>query len=355
MKRFKSIVLAAAVFVVAVAQVVPAYTAGAVSSAALSIVPKKNYTIEPGKSINDTLVIRNLDADKKLELSLRVVDFTFTDDGGTPKLMLADDAPQTTWSLKDFLTVPKSVTIPPKTSKTLDMSVAIPAKHGAGSYYSAIVYSSGSPVDGGNVGLSASGVTLVFTSIPGKVNEDLQLQKFGAYSSEGSGNYVFFTTDKPEMMAYTLKNNGNVTEAPAGSITVRDLFGNETVISDVNPSSSLALIGQTRTYTACIKLETENVDFSGSTTRSKTCTAPNLWPGIYTAKLDLYYGQNGNRTQEIHGSALFFYFPWWSIIIMLIVTAVIVYFVWRAVNMVRGMIDGNGTSRARKASTRRRR
>jgi len=355
MKRFKSIVLAAAVFVVAAAQVLPAQTVGAVSSAALSIVPKKNYTIEPGKSINDTLVIRNLDADKKLELNLRVVDFTFTDDGGTPKLMLADDAPQTTWSLKPFLAVPKTVTIPPKTSKTLNMSVAIPAKHGAGSYYSAIVYSSGSAIEGGNVGLSASGVTLVFTSIPGKVNEDLQLQKFGAYSSEGKGNYVFFATDKPEMMAYTLMNNGNVTEAPAGSITVRDIFGNETVINDVNPSSSLALIGQTRTYTACIKLQSEEVRFNGSSTRSKTCTEPNLWPGIYTAKLDLYYGQNGNRTQEIHGSALFFYFPWWFIVIMLIVIAVIAYFVRRAILTVRGMVDGGGTNRARKASSRRRR
>lgn len=358
MRRFKSLFVAAAVLVIAAMQTLPAQTVSAASSAALSIVPKKNYTIEAGKSIKDTLVVRNLDAKEPLELNLRVVDFTFTDDGGTPKLMLAEDAPQTTWSLKPFMTVPKSVTIPPKTSKTLNMGVAIPAGHGAGSYYSAIVYSSGSPVDGGNVGLSASGVTLVFTSIPGKVREDLQLQKFGAYNSAkdgGKSDYVFFTTDKPEMMAYTLKNNGNVTEAPAGSITLRDLFGNETVISDVNPSSSLALIGQTRTYTACIKLQSNEVEFNGSSTRSKSCTMPGLWPGIYTAQLDLYYGQNGNRTQEIHGSAMFWYFPWWFIIIMLIVLAVVAYFVWRIVRAVRAMLNGQGgASRSGRAVSRRR-
>src|SRR5690606_22781153 len=141
------------------------------SSASLSIAPKKNYTVEPGKTVNDTLVIRNLDTENTLDLSLRAVDFTFIDDSGAPKLMLAEDAPQTTWSLKPFLKIPKSVQIPPKSSKTLDMSISIPAKHGAGSYYSAIVYSTGAP-DGGNVGLSASGVTLVFTSVPGTVNED---------------------------------------------------------------------------------------------------------------------------------------------------------------------------------------
>lgn len=358
MRRFKSIVFAAVVMAFGAMQLVPAQTAGALSSAALSIVPKKNYTVEPGKSIKDTLVVRNLDANRKLELNLRVVDFTYTDDGGTPKLMLAEDAPQTTWSLKPFLTVPKTVTIPPKTSKTLNMDLSIPKGHGAGSYYSAIVYSSGSPVDGGNVGLSASGVTLVFTSIPGKVNEDLQLQKFGAYSAAKDGSksdYVFFATDKPEMMAYTLKNNGNVTEAPTGSITIRDLFGNETVINDVNPSSSLALIGQTRTYTACIKLQSNDVEFNGSKTRSKTCTMPGLWPGIYTAKLDLYYGQNGNRTQEIHSNAMFWYFPWWFIIIMLIVLVVIAYFVWRIVHAVRAMLNGQGgASRSGRAVSRRR-
>lgn len=60
------------------------------------------------------------------------------------------------------------------------MSVAIPAGHGAGSFYSAIIYSSGAP-SGGNVGLNASGVTFAFAQVPGKVNEDLKLEKFGAY------------------------------------------------------------------------------------------------------------------------------------------------------------------------------
>lgn len=357
MNRFKSIVLAAAVAVVSAASVLPAMSASAASSAALSIVPKKNYSVEAGKSIKDTLVVRNLDNSKPLQLTLRVVDFTFTDDGGTPKLMLAEDAPQTTWSLKPFLTVPKTVTIAPKQSKTLNMSVAIPASHGAGSYYSAIVYSSGSSLNGGNVGLNASGVTLVFTQIPGKAKEDLQLQQFGAYSSAKDGSksdYVFFTTDKPEMMAYTLKNNGNVTEAPAGTITLTDIFGNERVISDVNPSSSLALIGQTRTYTACIKLQSEEINFNGRKSSTKSCTMPDLWPGVYTANLDLYYGQNGNRTQEIHGTATFWYLPWWFIILLVIVLSVIGYFVWRIVRAVREMVNGD-SGRSGKSSPRRRR
>jgi len=350
MKRFTSIVSAAFAVVIAAAYVViPAQPVSAQSSAALSIVPKKNYVIEPGKSVKDKLTIRNLDNQKTLDLTLRVVDFTFTDDGGTPKLFLAEDAPQTTWSLKPFLTIPKNVKIPPKESKTVDMSVAIPAGHGAGSYYSAIVYSSGAP-DGGNVGLNASGVTLVFANIPGKVNEDLKLEKFGAYNVTKK-EYTFIATEEPQDIAYTLKNNGNVTEAPVGSITLNGWFGSPITISNVNPNESLALIGQSRTYTTCIKLKEAEVDFNGQKTKSTKCTSPGLFPGYYSAKLDLFYGQNGNRTQEIIGSASFWYLPWWFIILMIFIIAILAYVIWRVYSWVRIKLYG---PQYKKRSSRRR-
>ena len=355
MKRFKSIATAAFLVLATVAYALPALPAAAQSSASLSIVPKKTYTIEPGKSIKDTLTIRNLDAEKTLDLSLRVIDFTFTDDGGTPKLMLAENAPQTTWSLKPFLTVPETVSIPPKTSKTLDMGVAIPTNQGAGSYYSAILYSSSAP-DGGNVGLSASGVTLVFTTIPGEVDERLTLENFGAYHNARSGKpagYVYLATEKPQTIAYTLKNDGNVTESPVGSITIKHMFGAEQVISDVNPNESLALIGQTRTFTSCIKLDTEELNFNGGTSRSSQCEDPDLLPGYYSASLELYYGQNGNRTQEIVSSASFWYLPWWFIIAFLIVLAIVAYFVWRIVRAVRGRLYGPKRPRNVKLTRRR--
>jgi hypothetical protein len=338
MKRFKSIVAAGFAVLIAAAYVMPAVTASAVSSAALSIVPKKNYVIEPGKSVKDTLLIRNLDSTVPLQLTLRVVDFTFTDDGGTPKLMLDPNAPQTTWSLKPFMTVPKNVTVAPGSSETVNMNVAIPAGHGAGSYYSAIVYSSGSG-EGGNVGLSASGVTLAFVTVPGKVHEDLQLQKFGAYKppmqAGKQGAFMFITTEMPQMLAYNLKNNGNVTEAPVGNITLRSMFGQEQTIENINPNKSLALIGQSRTFTSCIKLKTQDVNFNDRTTKTTECESPGLWPGMYTATLDAFYGQNGNNTKEIIRTATFWYLPWWFILLVTVVLVIIAFYVWRIVRRIK--------------------
>lgn len=354
MKRFKGIALLAIAVLLGAVYLLPVAPASAQSSASLSIAPKKNYVIEPGKSVDDTLTIRNLDTTQPLELTLRVVDFTFTDNGGTPKLFLADDAPQTTWSLKPFTTVPKSVTVEPGQSKTLDINVSIPSNQGAGSYYSAILYGTGGGDDGGNVGLSASGVTLVFTTIPGDVTENLLLKKFGLYDNAARGEltgYKYITDKPPITIGYTLENQGNVAEAPVGSITIKDIFGRERTIDNVNPTGSLALIGQTRTYKACIKLASQSPGFDGSSAAASNCVDPGLWPGYYRTTLDLFYGQNGNLTKEVTGVGSFWYLPWWFVIAFLILLAIIVVLVWRGVYIVRGKISG---ARSRKSLRRRR-
>lgn len=340
MKRFKSTVLAALAVLVTVA-LIPTQPVEA-QSAALSIPPKKNYIIDSGEGIKDTLLIRNIDNTKPLQLFLRVIDFTYTDQGGTPKLMLDPNAPQTTWSAKPFLTVPESVEVPAGGNLSIPISADIPSNQGAGSFYSAIIYSTSAP-DGGNVGLAASGVTLAFISIPGKVNEDLQLKKLGAYdtsANESSDGYRFITGDDPKAIGYTLQNNGNVTASPIGSLTLKDIFGRETVINEINPNGSLALIGQTRTFTACIKIKEVDVSVAGTTAAGKTCDNSGLWPGLYTVTADLFYGQNGNNTNEIVKTAYFWYLPLWFIIVVIVILLVIAYFIFKIVRKIKGSQNG---------------
>ncbi len=310
------------------------------SSSALSIIPKKNYSIKPGESVKDNLVIRNLSSTETLNLTLRIIDFTYNGQDGTPKLFLAKDAPQTTWSLKPFATVGQSVQIAPGQSKSIPMRISIPANQGAGSYYSAIIYSSGSGgnTSGTNVGLSASGVTLAFVTVPGKVKEDIQLKKVGAYDLT-SASYHFIMTQAPQSIGYTIENKGNVVESPVGSITLKDMFGHKTTIDDVNPASALALIGQTRTFTPCIKYKSNGKD-QGSQVHANGCETPALWPGMYRVTVDLFYGQNGNNTQEVVKTAVFWYLPWWFIIIVLAIVAVIAYYIWKINRKIKGKVNG---------------
>lgn len=343
MNRFKSCKLIALAFAMTVGfGTIPTNTVNAQGSAALSIPPRKNYTIEPGKGVNDTLLVRNLDTERFLNLSLRVVDFTFNDDGGTPKLMLDENAAQTPWSLKPFIKVPESVTIDPNSSESIDMSVTIPEGQGAGSYYSAIIFSS-SASEGGNVGLSASGVSLAFVTVPGEVDEKLHLQKLGAYdpvpeNRDGSrGRFKLFNMDMPLRIGYTLNNEGNVAENPVGSITLKNLlFGKETVINDMNPNDSLALIGQTRTFTVCVKMANQEVEFSGGRQEAATCSDDTgLWPGLYRVELIGFYGWNGNATQDIVGKAWMVYTPWWFLIILAVILLLAVYYGWKMYSFIQ--------------------
>ena len=354
MKRFKSIVLTLVAAVV-IAVNIPGPTASAQSSA-LSIAPRKDYVIEQGNSIKDSITIRNLDRTSGLNLNLRVIDFTYTDDGGTPKLMLDQDAEPTTWSLRSYLKTPKSVKVDAGGTARVDFSVDMPKNIGAGSYYSAIIYSTGAPdaAGQGNVGLSASGVTLIFANAPGKVKEELNLKKFGAYNQDIS-KYQTVMMNEPMNMAYTLENKGNVTEAPVGTITLKDMFGRTRTIENVNPSRSLALIGQTRTFVACIELDKDakTTESSGST---NVCKSAGLWPGMYTASLDLFYGQNGNNTEEIRNTKIFWYLPIWFVILVGLLLLAAVYLIWRLVVVVKGgSFTPGGQSRrsARRLSRRR--
>jgi hypothetical protein len=339
MKRLFSYLGAAlALFLMVVSPV-----SAATTSSGLSITPRKNLNIQPGSSVTDKLTIGNLDNGKDLNITFKIIDFTFTDETGTPKLFLADNAPQTTWSLKPFMTLPKSVTVPAGQTRTINYTVKIPKTQGAGSYYSAIQYAA-TGADGGNVALSASGVTLVFVSVPGVVNEKMELKKLGAYQTNqnsASGKFIFIAMDKPKQIGFTLKNMGNVAESPVGSMTLKPMFGGKAkTIEDINRISSLALLGQTRLFLTCIETEQQQVQFNGGTTNTTKCKSPSLRPGRYT-----FYGQNGNSTHEIQAVAHFWYLPTWFLLAVLAVILFIAYWGWKLKRRLSRATSKTGYSR----------
>lgn len=356
MKRFSSYLSAALGLLLLVVSSMPS-SVSAAGSSALSIQPRKNYVINPGQTVTDKLTIGNLDSANDLYLTLKPIDFTYSDQSGTPKLNLAANAPQTPWSLKPFIKLPTSVTIPKGGSKTVSFAITVPKNQGAGSYYSAIMYQAGGG-NGGNVALDASGVTLAFVSVPGQVNENMTLQKLGAYNSEDNGttgSYVYIATNnQPKMIAFTLKNSGNVFESPAGNITIKNMFGQQVADITTNPNQSLALIGQSRIFTSCIKSKQAAVEALGGTSKDITCTTPGLMPGLYTAKLDVFYGQNGNQTHEIIGTAHFWYLPFWFLALVAIIIGLLIWGFFWAKKKIRTLVKGSSYKAGKGISRRRR-
>lgn len=323
------------------------------SSNGLGVSPRKDYTIQPGQTISDTLYISNLSLRQDLLVGIRLVEFGAKDESGTPQLDLNEDVPTPPWSLKPFVKVATNIKVDAGKSTNVPISITMPQGQGAGSYYSAIEYTAQNPETKEKVNISASTVSLVFVNVPGTTKEQLSLKQFGAYASNAdgvTGNFVALSFGAaPKEFAYRLENSGNVAERPSGSIVVRNMFGRTVKeIVDANPKKQLVLIGQTRRVQVCMQssvLESKAPNGGQATDAKQTiCEDPGLWPGRYTAQMALYYGLNGNTTQEIAASTSFWYLPWWSLVALGIIILIVVGLIW----LVRRAFGGGSRRRYRR-------
>lgn len=349
---FRSVSILSASLLMLVMMPLPAFAASSATSSTTSnsigANPRKDYTMAPGETKKDTVMIHNLDPKNPLNISIGVIDFESSGQSGAPKLLVARTEP-TAWSLKPYLTIQKSATIAPGAYANIPITITIPKTLGAGSYYSAIQYATGGAdalQSNGSLGLSATEGTLVFVRVSGKANDVLIMKNFGAFIPNkdfSDGTYqTFYGSSVPKYLSYTLENRGNVADEPTGSIEITNLFGKRySILPNLNPNHSLVLLGQTRRIDVCIKAPSDAVltPTPDSTENLNKCQSPSLFPGRYTAKIDLLYGDNGSSSNEITGTSSFWYIPAWSIIALLVILAILAtigWIVWNALQNIRG-------------------
>lgn len=312
-------------------------------SNALAIQPRKDYNLKAGEAVEDTLTITNRNNDAPLNLDVVIVDFQAQNETGTPQLMRGATE-RTAWSLKNYIDIPQQLTINPGETVRVPITIQMPSDIGAGSYYSAIEYKASNPTTDEQVNIAASGVSLVFVKVPGQTKQQLTFHQFGAFVPDGGSGGSFkglFFSDKPKVMAYRLKNDGNIAEQPNASIVIKNFSGKEVyTIKDANPKDQLALRGQTRRFDACIDPENVNqTTESGVDINAVVCGDTSFNPGRYTAELTVLYGENGNETREITAKATFWYLPWWFVGVMVVALAIvagIVVYIVRRVKDIRG-------------------
>jgi hypothetical protein len=313
--------IAAAALVSTTAALMPAIQAFAQSNG-LGVTPKESFTMKAGQQASNVLYISNLSKTQSLRVKLTVVDFTAQDETGTAKLLQASDQPQTPWSLKPYLTLPDIVSVPPDGNKQIPFTIKLPADIGAGTYYSAVEYTATAGENQQQVNVAASSATLMFINVPGNVSELLTMKGFGMTDN----NFKSFFQKQPKSFAYRLTNSGNVAEAPAGSLIIKNLFGHIVAkVSNVNPKGQIALIGQTRRFTGCNLKSTAPEEIA----KDSNCQPFNLKPGYYSASLAVFYGQNGQPTRQIGATGHFWYLPWSFIFEALVVIGLLVYFLSR--------------------------
>lgn len=324
-KILKSMALAIAVFGLFAITTMPAVA----QSNGMGVTPRISLGSEPGGVIRDSLRVNNLSSTQPLILQISIIDFRAADESGTPQLIRDPNAQPTPWSLKPYITLPETVTIPAGQSSNIPFTIRFPENVGAGSYYSAVEYQAVSGTDAQRVNIAASSATLLFINLQGDASELVSILDFGP-SINGEIKSSF--TTPPTNFAYRIKNSGNLNEAPAGSIVIKNLFGDIVAhIDSVNPKQELALIGQTRRFEVCYPRSTVETDL----VKSDNCQPVKIIPGLYKAELVLLYGQNGQPTRQIGATAMFWYMPLWAIIVAILLLAGLAWIIYSIVRRLR--------------------
>jgi hypothetical protein len=327
-KKAKTLLRSLSGLAVVVASLMASAVMVGAQSNGLGVTPKETFTMNAGATASNSLFLANLNKTQPLNVHLNVVDFTYQDETGAAKLLQASDQPQTPWSLKPYITVPDNVTVPPGGSKQIPFTLKLPANIGAGTYYSAVEYTASTGSGSQQVTIAASSATLLFINVPGKATELLTMKSFGMYDTKANKFKSMFHA-QPSYFSYRLANSGNLAEAPAGSVVIKNMFGHLVAkVDNANPKSQIALIGQTRRFQGCNPKSNAPEELP----KDENCIPFNLKPGFYSATIAIFYGQNGQPTREIGATTHFWYLPWTFIVEVLVVLALLVYFIYRIYN-----------------------
>lgn len=253
---------------------------------------RSDISIAPGKSDVVTMKVANM---TKAPMTIRAIenDFVAGDERGTPALILDADKFAPTHSLKRYMVPVPNTTIAPGVTQEIKVTIKVPADAKPGGYYGAVRFSPVSADGSTSVNLNASAASLVLMTVPGPVEEKVNLTSFNV--KQGSKIDTIFQSANDLQVSFRMENKGSIQEGPFGNISVWQ--GDKVVYSyDFNSTQprEMVLPDSARVWDVPLK----NIGSFGN----------------YTIKATLSYGQK-NQTIEVKKS-------FWVIPIFVIVVSV---------------------------------
>lgn len=263
------------------------------------------YTVDPGSTVEDGLVIAN-HGDGPLDLSVYTAD-GYTTDSGQFDLLVAGAK---SLGVGAWVTTPDgTVTIPAGKTVTVPFTVSVPDNATPGDYAGGIVTSLGAQDDTAGISVDRRlGIRIALrvggAITPGLVIEDQHIEWGGGFSPLGSGDAT---------LTYTLHNTGNAILSAQQSATASGPFGWFAVHAADVPAPPQLLPGESWTVSVPVRdvpavfwlMGTASVvplvtDASGSTTPLDAVTVTAV------------------------GAAV----PWLLVIVVLVVAALVVGALW---------------------------
>jgi len=258
-----------------------------------AIPPRIEITVKPGAAVTREIKVRN-DSDSPTTITFDVKDFIVTDELGTPVILENINENANRWAASSWIQIssPKA-NLKANETKTLTVTIVAPDKASAGGHYAMILQtpdSATTTINGTGSIITTRIGTLLYITVPGPINEEAQVKSFSGPS---------FLEYGPVNLSGTIVNLSDIHIIPAGSITIKDLFGFK--------------VGQVPLPETRIFPLTE---------RNIKVVYPAKWLfGRFSAQLNALYGTKG----QLLTATIFFWVIPWRLIVLLIAAIIVLY------------------------------
>lgn len=278
----------------------------------MTIVPPRiELDGDPGTTVSGELKVLN-EANTSQTYYTQVENFEAKDETGSPQFV------QTKEGLSVWIQVAPSVTTSAGERKTIPFSIKIPANAEPGGYFASIfIRTTPPPTSSGEVSIGARLGTLVLLRVNGDIQEGVDILEFSSKEKKR------FFTSLPVELYYRFQNTGADRVKPAGDVIIKNLIGMKAKVLSANRSEGSVLPRSIRRF------EMAWINGGGGNEDPNNLPTPNPGGsfftqakyqlshfafGIYTANLNLTFGQNNNTA---HDTFTFFVFPWQLMLITL--------------------------------------
>jgi hypothetical protein len=280
-------------------------TSGAASG--LSISPlRQDLTLKPGQADKIDITLKNITGGPIIA-QVGVRDFESDNVTGNPKI-ITNTSYKDPASISNFLIGLGNVPLAIGEQKTFSIPVQAPSNAVPGAYYGLVTYqavpqSSAGAAGNNKVALSAAVSQLVFITVPGNVNQRLQLNAIHVYRQKTvSGEGVFFTKP-PQSIGVELHNYGNGFATPFGTVIIKNSEGKQVYSYELNGgiTRGLMLPNSSRIFVNPLK----NIKH----------------PGRYTVTVNASYGSGSDI---LTGKKTFWYIQSWLLIAIVVIIILLI-------------------------------
>jgi len=185
-----------------------------------AIPPRIEITAKPGEAFNKVIKIRNESTVDKY-VSTKMVDFIVTDSKGTP--VRISGIKDNRWTASNWLNVsPNKVQkIKPGETVALNLLGVVPDNATPGGHYAMVLHTPGNEavISQNSSAIETNVGTLVYITVPGKINQDARVDKFTAPKFSEYGPIDFQTL---------ITNLSDIHIKPQGQIKITNIFGLKT-------------------------------------------------------------------------------------------------------------------------------